>query len=182
MTSAAAVKALDLADGADVHRATVESALAQIEVSLAKDRALRLLGYRDRSATELNRRLLDSGYPKAVVASVIHRLTELGLIDDERFARAWVRARTSSGFGVRRISRELADKGIDRDIAAVALAEESPGDERLSAAVRALRGVAATDRKQRDRLVRRLVAKGHDLSIAIKAVDSASNVEDLDPG
>lgn len=181
VTSAAAVKALGLAVGAHTDRAAVDSALSEIEQPLAKERALQLLGYRDRSAAELERRLSDSGYPRHIAQPLVSRFAELGLIDDERFARAWIRTRVACGLGARRISRELAEKGIDRDIIELALSQECPSHERLQSAVRALRGASAPDRKQRDRLVRRLVAKGHDLTVAIEAVNLMSSEDDPDP-
>ena len=172
LTSAAAVRSIGLEDGGSVDREAVENALAEHEPSLAKEAALRLLGYRDRATVELKRRLADSGYPQPVVDALLERLTEWGLVDDERFARAWVRTRARAGLGARRISHELAQKGVARDLAALVLAEELPRESELDAAVMSLRGATASDRKQRDRLVRRLVARGHALSVAIAAVDS----------
>ncbi len=68
LTSAAAVKALGLVPEMDISREAVERSLADIEPALAKDRALRLLGYREHSAAELRRKLQDNGYPRDLAA------------------------------------------------------------------------------------------------------------------
>lgn len=180
ITSAAAAKALGLEAGAETDRATTEQALAEVELPLAKDRAISLLGYRERSAAEVARKLRENGYPEAVVSGVVDRFTDLELIDDARFALAWARTRTAAGYGRRRISRELAEKGIDPDVAAAALDEASDPSDELNRAIAALRGKVAADRSGRDRLVRRLVSRGFELGIAIKAVDFAQDEAPFD--
>jgi SOS response regulatory protein OraA/RecX len=59
------------------------------------------------------------------------------------------------------------------------MAELGGPHDQLDRARHALRGRTAADRKERDKLVRRLVTRGFDLSIAIRAVDAGSSpVED----
>src|ERR1041385_7400886 len=57
----------------------------------AKDRALRLLGVRWRSAGELRRRLAMAGFPPQEVETALSELELAGLVDDERFARELVK-------------------------------------------------------------------------------------------
>src|SRR5439155_11508566 len=52
----------------------------------AKDRALRLLGVRDRSRRELERRLQQAGFEREEIDQALDALASVGLIDDERFA------------------------------------------------------------------------------------------------
>ena len=177
LTSAAAVKQLSLEAGSTVDRVALEDELLGAEGPLAKERALRLLGYRDRSSSELCKRLHDSGYSDQLAQSIVTRFTELGLVDDERFTAAWTRSRLASGVGPRRIQNELALKGVPAHMIAAAMAAECPDDTRLLLAKRALRGQVPADRKLRDRLIRRLVTRGYDLSTAIQAVSEAG-----DPG
>lgn len=174
LTSAAVVKELAIEEGALYPGDELETSLAGVEPQFAKDRALRLLGYRERSCAELTRKLKDSGYGPQVAGAVVSRFVELGLVDDERFAGMWVRSRVSAGRGGRRIRQELAEKGIAPEIIAAAMADSCPPDEQLQRACDALRGRSASDRKERDRLIRRLVARGFDLSVARRAVESVS--------
>jgi regulatory protein len=172
LTSNFAVRELRLEEGMPVDRTALEVSLAQVEPDLAKERALRLLGYRERSTAEVTARLRDSGYSDPIVGQVVRRLADLGLVDDVRFAGMWVRSRKAAGFGERRIARELAQKGIEPEIAAQALDVESGGE--LERALAALGQRTARDRKDRDRLLRRLVGRGFDLSVARRAVDTVS--------
>ena len=54
---------------------------------------LRLLTVRARSRAELAGRLAKRGYPDEVTETVLTRLAEVGLIDDEDFAEQWVQSR-----------------------------------------------------------------------------------------
>jgi len=172
LTSAAVVKSLGIVEGLSVSESTLEASLAEVELPLAKERALMLLGYRDRSRAELARKLRDAGYPAPVAAQVVKRFVEIELVDDERFAAAWVRTRAAARYGARRIDQELAQKGIAPEVASAALESVAASDEQLVRARAALRGRVAADRKERDKLVRRLVAKGFSVQTAIQALDS----------
>jgi regulatory protein len=61
------------------HQNPAEQAMAQ---------ALRLLRHRSRSRHELSLALARKGFEEAVVEATLHRLGELGYLDDARFARA----------------------------------------------------------------------------------------------
>ena len=172
-TSAAAIKELGVEEGAELSPQMLEDALAAIEPGLAKDRALRLLGYREHSRAELERKLRDSGYPRGLSAGIVERFVEVELVDDARFASAWVRSRRIARYGTRRIRQELERRGIAPEVIGAALDEGSPdSDDELSRAVAALGTRAASDRSSRDKLVRRLVGRGFSLGVSIAAVDT----------
>jgi regulatory protein len=175
VTSAAALRLVGVSVGLEIDPAAVDRALADVEPALAKESAFRLLGYRDRSRGELSGKLRDRGYPAEVAGAIAARLEELGVVDDQRFAASWVRSRAAQGMGARRIAGELAQKGVASETIDAALAQEASEDTQLQTAVHALRGKVATDPKHRDRLVRRLVAKGFDLRTAIHAVDHSAD-------
>jgi regulatory protein len=180
ITSAVVVKQLRLLEDTDIRFDALNEALAQVEPDLAKERAIQLLGYRERSTSELRTGLVDSGYGPALAATVVERLQELGLADDERFAGMWVRSRAASGIGARRIARELVEKGVAEDVIDAAMRETCPSTGQLDRAIAALRGRVATDRKERNKLVRRLVSRGYELSIALRAVQSTSEGAECD--
>jgi len=180
MTSAAVVKALELAETDDVDPDELRDALEATEAECAKERALRLLTYRERSAAELLNRLRDDGYSQATSQTVTERMIELGLVDDARFARMWARSRALSGMGRQRITRELASKGVSPELVADALSEALE-DEELDRALGSLRSrPVPTDRKGRDRLIRRLVTRGYSIGVAAAAVAAHCEREDTD--
>lgn len=79
--------------------------------------ALRFLESRARSAFEVRRRLVTHGYRPDLVEGCIARLTELGMLDDEAFARGWVESRDRARpRGERALRAELHQKGVDRGV------------------------------------------------------------------
>lgn len=176
-TASTVVKRLELTEGMEIDRAALEADLAMEELPLAKERALKLLGYRERSASEVHRKLRDSGFPDSVSRAVVERFSDIELIDDVRFASAWTRSRRSGGYGERRIARELADKGVAPDIIAAAL-EADDGTDEADRALTALRGKVPGDRAESQRLTKKLLGRGFSLSVARDAVSRAGGVVD----
>ena len=77
--------------------------------------AAHFLEARSRSVTEVRRRLTHAGYRADLVDGATARLRELGVLDDEAFARAWVESRDRARpRGERAIREELRSKGIER--------------------------------------------------------------------
>jgi len=86
--------------------------------------AARFLEARSRSVAEVRRRLTSAGYRVALVDDAIARLGDLGILDDEAFARAWVESRDRARpRGERALRDELRLKGIDRPLVDLVLAE-----------------------------------------------------------
>ena len=86
--------------------------------------AARFLEVRSRSVAEVRRRLTGAGYQVALVEDAIARLLDLGLLDDEAFARAWIESRDRARpRGERAIRQELGLKGVDRTTVDLVLAE-----------------------------------------------------------
>lgn len=148
--------------------------------------AARFLEARSRSVHEVRRRLGGAGYRADLIDGAIARMTELGMLDDEVFARAWVESRDRARpRGERAIREELRLKGIDRETVdivigerrdrAIAIGEEGGADgdaapssadrtaaERLIAkSARALARVA-DPRKRRQRAYALLARHGFD--------------------
>jgi len=79
----------------------------------AKERALRLLSYRDRSEKEIIDRLKRIGYRQSIIDWVLSELKRLKLIDDARFSVSMARTKMiSKPVGEFLLRRELAQKGI----------------------------------------------------------------------
>jgi regulatory protein len=180
ITSATVAKELRLEEGLDLPMAGLEAALAQAEPIRAKERALRLLRYRERSVAELARKLEGSGYDVALATAIVAHCQELGLVDDERFAEMWVHSRNATGHGARRIRQELAQKGVAPTVISAALERECPADQEFDRAQACLRGQRAQNPKDRERLARRLVSRGFDLATALRAVDEPCDGPDGD--
>lgn len=78
-----------------------------------KEKALRLLSIRARARQEVLTSLDDLGIETSVRNGIVEELEELGLIDDERFAREYTRAKIDSKqLGPYRLKYQLAKFGI----------------------------------------------------------------------
>jgi regulatory protein len=92
--------------------------------TLVLEAALRFLEARQRSTVEVRTRLNRAGYRPDLVEGAIERLGELGMLDDEAFAKAWVESRDRARpRGERALRAELRTKGIDRAIVDDTMAE-----------------------------------------------------------
>lgn len=97
-------------------------------------RALLLLDQRARSRSELHKRLVALEFEEEVIDEVLSDLMRAKLIDDEAFAREWVRQRAQRrGKSSRALDMELRDKGVDSEIRALALEQIDAVDERETA-------------------------------------------------
>ena len=72
-----------------------------------------LFSHRDRSELEVTQRLLKEDYRPEAVEQAIDRAKCCGLVDDIRFADAFIRARIHAGKGRCGIESDLKSKGID---------------------------------------------------------------------
>lgn len=97
----------------------------------AHQRALNFLSYRPRSIQEVRRNLVEKGFSDATVGATLSRLRELGLIDDQEFARYWVEQReVFRPRGAAMLRYELRQKGVDEEVIAAVL--ETVDEEALA--------------------------------------------------
>jgi len=87
-----------------------------IEVSSAKARAIRILGNRSLSASEVKKRLIRNGGSDEAAAETVAWLEETGLVDDAHYAGAIVRHYCAKGYGPAKLKGELHRRGIPREL------------------------------------------------------------------
>ncbi len=110
--------------GRTTHAERRERRAAVDDPAVVLEAAARFLEPRARSVAEVRRRLTGAGYRPGLVDGAIERLLELGMLDDEAFARAWVESRDRARpRGERAIRQELARKGVDRSTVDLVLGE-----------------------------------------------------------
>lgn len=73
----------------------------------------RLVAVRDRSVSEVTKRLKQDDYSLADIDEAIERALHCHYLDDHRFADILIRSRLSAGRGVEGIKRELQEHHID---------------------------------------------------------------------
>ncbi len=153
--------------------------------SVARSICLKLLTMSPKSRSQLADALTAKGIPDDAAKVVLDRYTEVGLIDDVAFAQAWVSTRQAGrGLATRALAQELRRRGIDKDIAAAALATLDPNAEAVAARVlverklRSMHGLEPAVATRR--LLGMLARKGYSSDVALRTVRAA--MTDPTPG
>lgn len=147
-----------------------------------RNKALRLLTTREHSREELLRKLAQAKVrrtreeakapkpDKDDVASLVDDLTTQGWQSDDRYAEAIVRRLTGQA-SRRFIGEKLAQAGIKKDVAEVALQALEQDEKEVALALWTRRfGDAPKDDKERQRQIRFLLSRGFHLGDAFKLV------------
>ena len=143
--------------------------------SVARGICLRALTGAPKTRQQLADLLAERGVPDDAAETVLDRFTEVGLIDDAAFARAWVSSRQAGrGLARRALSAELRAKGVDPEVAAEAVDEVDDEDERAAARRLVERRAGAMRRLDRATATRRLMGmlarKGYSGGLAAAVV------------
>lgn len=97
--------------------------------SRAEDLAARYLSYQPRSVFEVESYLLKKGLPAAAVNSAITQLTDLGYLDDAKYAGLVIKDSLQVGTnGPGKLRLKLKQKGVAPDVTDLALAEVATAD------------------------------------------------------
>ncbi len=146
--------------------------------AVARGLCLRALTGAPKTRQQLADLLADRDVPDEAAEAVLDRFTEVGLIDDAAFARAWVSSRQAGrGLARRALSAELRAKGVDAEVAATAVEAVDDDDEREAARRLVERKVPGMRRLDRATASRRLIAmlarKGYGGGLAAAVVREA---------
>jgi regulatory protein len=143
--------------------------------SVARTILLDALTGQARSRKELRDKLAKKDVPDDLAERLLDRFTEVGLVDDEAFARSWVESRQRSrGLARRALAQELRRKGVDEETARTALDDLDPEREEQAARLlvrkrlRSLRGVDHATATRR--LAGLLARKGYPAGLAFSVV------------
>ena len=139
---------------------------------------LRQLTAAPRTRAQLAETLKRRGVPDDAAEAVLGRFTEVGLIDDATFAKAWVESRHyGRGLGRRALAAELNQRGVERGDIQEAVAKLSPETELSTArslVERRLRATADLPAQVRlRRLVGMLARKGYPAGLSYQVVREA---------
>lgn len=147
-------------------------------VDWARQIALRALTAAPRSRAQLEDVLRRKGCADDIAATVLDRLTEVGLVDDAAYAGMLVRSRQAGrGLARRALAQELQRKGIDDDTARAALDEVDPvaeEDRARDLAAKKMRTMSGLDPTvQTRRLAGMLARKGYSVDVVRRVVRDA---------
>lgn len=166
--------------GSSESRASQEPPLSPEEQARAL--CLRLLTGSPRTRKQLADALRKREIPEEVAESVLERFQDVGLIDDQAFANAWVESRhRGRGLARRALAQELRHRGVEAELVTEAVGLLDPEQEEETAQALVQRRLPGTRGLDRDRRIRRLAGmlarKGYGEGLALKVVRDALAAE-----
>ena len=145
--------------------------------SVARKILLDQLTGQARSRQQLSDKLAAKNVPTDVATRLLDRFEEVGLVDDEAFARLWVSHRGAGGgkaLARRALAQELRRKGVADEVAREVLDEIDPDEEEAAARAlvrKKLRTLTRVDDTVATRrLVGMLARKGYGSGLAFAVV------------
>jgi regulatory protein len=143
--------------------------------------ALRILGRRDHSSRELERKLRQRGYQRGDIQTVLAECRRFNYLDDRKYAFSQIHYLRAKGYGAHRIRQTLKTKGLSSDLITEAIEAICNEVDQIRDCRRALAKkrrqsgmeglVSAEDKK---RLYRFLYQRGYPPAIIQQAMDEQS--------
>jgi len=153
--------------------------------AVARAICLRLLTMAPRTRAQLAEAMRKRDVPDDVAESVLDRFTELGFINDEAFAEAWVESRHHGrGLAKRALASELRHRGVDQETVKEAVERLDPDQEAETArrlVEKKLPSTRGLDPKVRTRrLAGMLARKGYPAGLAFRVIKEALEQEGVE--
>ena len=148
----------------------------------ALEKAMRILSVSARTGHELKEKLLKSGYSPTEAESAVEECVKRGYINDELLAADFTALSLSRGSGCRKIRQKLLKRGLDRELVAQTLEENSdaePESARQALIFKWKTLSRETDPfKKRAKAFRFLAGRGYPPGLAAELIDEISRSED----
>ncbi len=134
-------------------------------------RIVKIVSFRDYSEAELRSKLEAEEFSDECIAQALARAVSCGLVDDNRFADAYIRGRLAAGKGIEGIRYELSKRGIDASNVPGWPDEYLPfGEEgEFERALQLLERKPPRSKNLREGAFRKLVSHGFSVSVAQNA-------------
>lgn len=152
-----------------------------VNVRRAYNYAVSLLARRDHSERELINKLHQKGYDEGVERA-IDKLKKSGYVNDEHFARLYVRElQNLKKYGKKRIEQELFRKGVDREIIREVLDETDFNASELVSLIERKYGRYLSDEKGIQKTINGLLRMGYsygEIRDALKIINENTEFSD----
>ena|SRR2546429_2722774 len=125
---------MELQVGQELSTDQLEQLRQEEAVQQATNRALNYLSFRPRSREEVRRYLRKKETPPELIDTVIQRLDELNLVNDQSFSEFWLESRERSNpKGAQALKNELRLKGVKRELVDELVSDEQDEERALRA-------------------------------------------------
>lgn len=164
----------------EINEEELTELLNAVSFRRAYNKGLDFLSRRPYGTKELVKKLCEKGHEKEFAEKACDRLLELGLLNDEEYARILANDLLDrKNYSIKRIKQELAFRGINREIIenTVYLLDNDPVS-RIIILIKKKYINKISDEKGRKRTVDALLRLGYSYSDIKSALNSVSNFED----
>lgn len=144
----------------------------------AMDKINSLLAVRERTVKEVKERLSGCGFDQEEVDDAVESALRVGLIDEERYARAFIRGKAHAGWGKLKIVNRLKESGVGDETISSCEDEFNSSDAEYESALLALKKREARSSDPYATYMRRLVNKGFSFDLASRVVKDHLSSED----
>ena len=155
------IRRYHIEEGAELTEERYRQILDEVLRKRARERAIYLLKEKDRTETELTKKLREGFYPEEVIREVLELFKARHYIDDEEYGRSYL-DNHSQKKSRRRLQYDLQRKGLDRDQIEELLEEiEVPEEDQIREFLQK-KGYdpEQTDQKEKGKLTMALARKG----------------------
>lgn len=135
-----------LSAGQDLGKEALEALAEKDILQQCFNAAVRFLGYRPRSESEIRQRLARHGFEEIIIGKTLDKLKDSGFVNDTDFARLWVENRDALRPRSKSMAKmELKRKGLEADIIEKAISTIDEKDSAYRAAQNRARRLQALD-------------------------------------
>lgn len=164
----------------EINEEELTELLDAVSFRRAYNKGLDFLSRRPYGTRELIKKLCEKGHEKESAEKACERLTELGLLNDEEFARILANELLErKNYSIKRIKQELAFRGIDREIVENTLdALDNDPQSRIIIIVKKKYMNKINDEKGRKRTVDALMRLGYSYSDIKNALNTITEFDE----
>ena len=152
-----------------------------LDLEAAKQKAYRLLSLRPHSARELEKKLLEKGFPKTIVKEALEKLHELKYLNDASFAGSRAHQLAAGKlWGNRKITACLREKGVDDrliDDAIASARRELSEEEAIALWLKKKASKGQPDRKEKQKIFQSLMGRGFPPGLILKILGTPAEEE-----
>lgn len=150
-----------LEEGDEITEEDVKNLLLAEEKEYLKERAYRLLRYRNRSIAEMKDRLIKLGYEPDIIEMIINELKQEGALDDRKFVKGFASDYTElKPKGNIFIRRELQKKKVDQSLIEEIIKERDEKNILKTILQKKFPNYDKNDLKQKAKIIRYFLGKG----------------------
>lgn len=158
----------------DLTAEQLEHITRDVLIRAAREQAVRYLTIKDRTAWELEKKLIEAGYDDDTAKSAVEELKTIGYLDDSRYALKYLSERSRmKALSKKALRFELERKGIAREIIDASLQEFEVEDEEvaLRAAKKKFGKYDMNDPKNEKKVLSFLYHRGFSMEVARKVYE-----------